>query len=181
MTFGPARGGHQKRGATVTRPMAAIGLTAAVVLSGSLVVSGGQAGSPSLNRPESDEDEQRAAERLTIRVCADCHSLAVMTAERRTPAAWLDIVEEMGTRSDATPAELVSIRAFLTRTRGLVAVNTAPAADFVAVLGLSDDVAEAVVAYRTRHGRLSDRDALLNVPAVDKSSLGRDADALWFD
>jgi len=168
------------RGVTVTNTMAAICLTAAIVLKGSLVVSGVQELS-SLSRPGSDE--RRAAERLTVRVCSDCHSLAVMTAERRTPGAWLDIVEEMATRSDATSAELTSIRQFLTRTRGIVVVNAAPAADFIAVLGLPQDVAEAVVAYRTAHGRFANLDALLEVPGLSKSNsyLAGDAEALWFD
>jgi competence ComEA-like helix-hairpin-helix protein len=165
-------------GVTVTRTIAAIGLAAAIVLNASLV-SRGQASSSS--QPGSGGDDWHAAERLTVRICSDCHSLAVMTAERRTPNAWLDVVDEMGTRTDATAADLNTIRRFFTRTHGIVEVNTAQAADFVSVLGLSQDVAEAVIAYRTVHGRFADRDAILKVPGLGASGVELDAQALWFD
>ena len=167
-------------GVTVTRTIAAICLTAAIVLKASLVVSGVQESSPPPSRPGGEEDERRAAERLTIRLCSDCHSLAVMTAERRTPSEWQDIVAEMGTRTDGTATELATILHFLTRTRGVVAVNAASAAEFCAVLGLSPDAAAALVAYRAAHGRFADLDALLKVPGLDRSRLERDAEALWF-
>jgi competence ComEA-like helix-hairpin-helix protein len=168
-------------GVTVTRTIAAICLAAAIVLRASLVVSGGQESSPSSTGPSGEEEQRRAAERLTVRLCSDCHSLAVMTAERRTASEWQDVVAEMGTRTDATAAELDTIRQFLTRSRGVVAVNTAPASEFCVVLGWSPDAAAAVVAYRTLHGRFADRDALLKVPGLEISSVERDTEALWFE
>ena len=165
----------------VTRTIAAICFTAAIVLKASLVVSGVQESSLSPSRPGGEEDQGRAAEQLTIRLCSDCHSLSAMTAERRTPSEWQDIIAEMGTRTDGTATQLATIREFLTRTRGVVAVNAASAEEFCAVLGLSPDAAAAVVAYRTAHGRFADRDALLKVPGLDRSRVERDAQSLWFD
>ena len=53
------------------------------------------------------------------------------------------------------------------------AQSPSPVADFMAVLGLSSDVADAVVAYRLAQGRFADRDALLKVPGLDRSRLER--------
>lgn len=169
-------------GLRTLRSVVAAWLTAALVLMGTLVVSGGQESTGLMSQSSRPGDQMAAGERLTTRVCADCHALAVITAQRRTPAAWADIVDAMVNRgAEATALEVSEITRFLTRTRGVVAVNTASAADFVAVLGLSMGAAEAVVAHRTSHGRLGDRDALLEVPGLEGILLEREADALWFD
>lgn len=157
-------------------------LTAAMVLRESLVVSGVQAPPQSSSPPGSEGNGWRTAERLTIKTCADCHVLAVITAERRTASAWLEIVDAMVAKgAEGTATELATIAQFLTRTRGIVAVNTAPAADFVSVLGLSSDEADSVVAYRAAHGRFANVDALLGVPGLNRKSLEREAQALRFD
>jgi DNA uptake protein ComE-like DNA-binding protein len=172
---------------TVTRVLVAIGFTAVIVLQGSPVVSGRQSvhrsGPAAPLAPLTNEDEQRrAAEQLTVKMCSDCHQVAAVTTKRRTARDWQDLVQAMASRGpEATAAELATISQFLTRTRGIVAVNTAPAADFVAVLGLSSEVANAVVAHRTIRGKFADLDALLQVPGLDRSSLERDVQALWFD
>jgi DNA uptake protein ComE-like DNA-binding protein len=154
----------------------------ALVPKGALVGSGVQESGQSPGRPLVEEDDRRAAERLTIRICTDCHALAVITAKRRTASEWQDTVETMAGRTpEATAAELATIGQFLTRTRGIVAVNTAPAADFMAVLGLSSDMANAVVLYRAVHGKFADLDALLKVPGLDRSRLELDVEALRFD
>jgi hypothetical protein len=160
---------------------AALCLAAAIVVEGSPVARVQHDSSTTSGRQALDE-ERRAAERLTTRICTDCHALSAITAERRTPPAWVAIVDEMVMRSpDATPAEVATIRQFLTRTAGIVAVNSAPAADFVTVLGLSRAAAEAVVAHRSAHGTFAGLDALLEVPGLVRSSLEREAQALWFD
>lgn len=162
-------------------PSVVAGLAAAIVLSGALAASGAQASSPSVSRSAAEADDRRAAERLTVRVCSGCHAPEVINAERRTPGDWLRVVEEMAARSDATPVELGTIRDFLARTRGVVAVNTAPAVDFVAVLGLSSEAAQRVVAYREAHGRFTDRPALLKVAGLDTSRTEVDSAALLFE
>ena len=156
-------------------------LTAAMVLRESLVVSGVQAPPQSSSPPGSEGNGWRTAERLTIKTCADCHVLAVITAERRTASAWLEIVDAMVAKgAEGTATELATIAQFLTRTRGIVAVNTAPAADFVSVLGLSSE-ADSVVAYRAAHGRFANVDALLGVPGLNRKSLEREDNTAGFD
>jgi DNA uptake protein ComE-like DNA-binding protein len=83
--------------------------------------------------------------------------------------------------AEATAEELTQIRRFLTRTRGLVAVNSAPAAEFAAVLGLPIEVANSVVAYRTTLTRFPDLEALLRVPGLERSPIEQSVQALRFD
>ena len=80
-----------------------------------------------------------------------------------------------------SPDEFATVRQYLTRHYGTVSVNSAPAADLVAVLGLSTKDAEAVVAYRTAHGKFATIDDLRKVPGLEKIKLDDQAEALRFD
>lgn len=173
---------HAASFASSRRPawLAAMGLAAAVVFTSTLAAAVVQESSPL--RPASEDQERHAAERLTTRLCGDCHALSAITADRRTPGAWREVVEAMASRgAEGTPAELATVTHLLSRTRGIVAVNTAPAADFTDVLGVSSDIADAIVAHRAAHGRFADMDALLAVPGLDRSRVTGDQLALWFD
>jgi competence ComEA-like helix-hairpin-helix protein len=63
---------------------------------------------------------------------------------------------------------------------GLVAVNTAPAEELSAVLGLSPKDAKAIVDYRTAHGKFADADALRKVPEIDTKKIDEQPEALRF-
>lgn len=121
-------------------------------------------------------------EETTVKICTECHEFDQVVAVRRTPLEWKDMVRTMATKgATGSPDELALVRQYLTRYCGEVAVNTAPAADLSAVLGLSSKDAEAVVAYRNEHGKFANLEALAKVPGLDKSKLGEQAEALRFD
>lgn len=167
---------------TGTKTLGSICLAAAIVCRAALEVSGMQGPVQPVSTSASDEHERRAGERLTVRFCSDCHDVATMTTKRRTASEWEETVEIMASRAgEATPADVAAISRYLTRSRGIIAVNSATAAEFVAVLGLSHEVANAVVAYRTAHDKIRDLDALLEIPGLEKSTLERDAQALRFE
>lgn len=128
------------------------------------------------------QDDDEAKEALVHKVCNECHPMDRIVAVRRTAREWKDMITTMaGKGANASPAEFATIRAYLTRWYGVVPVNTAPAADLAAVLGVSDKVAAAIVEFRTAHGKFADLDALAKVPGLDVKELAEDPDALLFD
>jgi competence ComEA-like helix-hairpin-helix protein len=123
-----------------------------------------------------------SGEDTVVKVCTECHEFDQVVALRRTPREWKDMVTTMANKgATGSPDEFAAIRQYLTRHYGLVAVNTAPAADLSAVLGLSQQDADGVVAYRSEHGKFANLEALTRVPGLDKSKLEDQADALRFD
>ena len=160
-------------------------LLAFAVMMVALSVSIGSAARPVLQTPAppvSEEEAARIGEKTTIKICTECHELDQVIKDRRTPQGWKEMVTTMADKGAiATTAEFATARQYLTRYYGIVAVNTAAAADLTAVLGLSPAAAEAVVAYRTTHGKFADLDALAKVPGLDRKKLEEQVEALRFD
>lgn len=160
------------------------GFAASAVILGATIFVRALHGAP-LQDPPSDSTGDAAAqagEDTTVKVCTECHEFDQVVAVRRTPREWKDMVTTMaGKGAIASPDEFAAVREYLTRYYGVVAVNAAPAADLSAVLGLSSKDADAVVTYRTEHGKFASLDALAKVPGLEKSKLEAQADALRFD
>jgi competence protein ComEA len=132
---------------------------------------------------QNDDDLARAGEALVTKVCdTSCHGLEKLDEMRRTTRDWSDQVATMaGKGAMATDAQFGTIKKYLARYYGIVAVNTAPAEELSAVLGFSAKDAQAIVAYRTAHGKFADADALAKVPGIDKSKIEEQPDALLFN
>lgn len=128
------------------------------------------------------DETAKAGEDTTVKVCTECHEFDQVVALRRTPREWKDMVTTMANKgATGSPEEFAAIRQYLTRHYGVVAVNTAPSADLSAVLGLSSQEADGVVAYRSEHGKFANLEALTKVPGLDKSKIEDQPDALRFD
>ena len=122
------------------------------------------------------------AEVTTNTLCSSCHPIAEITGTRHTWPEWNDTVTRMAALGiSATDAQLTTVRLYMTRYYGAVNVNTAPAPEISAVLGLSSKVAAAVVEYRKAHGNFADAAALLNVEGVDKSKIEEQPGAIRFN
>jgi competence ComEA-like helix-hairpin-helix protein len=131
-----------------------------------------------------EEEEAFAvkAEELTYKVCDECHAFDEVSATRRTARDWRASVNLMMTKGAvATKDQLAVITQYLTRYYGVVNVNTAPAEDLSAVLGLSPKDARAIVEYRATIGKFADLAALGKVPGLDMAKLEEQPDALRFD
>ena len=72
----------------------------------------------------------------------------------------------------ATDEQFATVKRYLTRYFAIVSVNTAPAEELSAVLGLSPRDAGAIVEYRKVHGGFADIAALLKVEGIDKAKAG---------
>jgi competence protein ComEA len=129
-----------------------------------------------------DEELDRVGSATTEKVCTECHGIEEVNGTRRTARDWNTVIASMVARgANATDDQLAMIRKYLTRYNGSVAVNTAPAEELSAVLGLSGKDAQAIVEYRTAHGKFADIAGLAKVPGIDTARIEAQADALRFE
>jgi competence ComEA-like helix-hairpin-helix protein len=131
---------------------------------------------------QSDDDLARVGHEMTEKVCTECHEVEVVTALRRTPRDWNNMVTTMAQRgANGTDDQFATIKKYLTRYYGLLAVNSASAEDFSAVLGLTAKDADAIVEYRKANGKFADAAALAKVPGIDAAKVEAQSDALVFN
>jgi competence ComEA-like helix-hairpin-helix protein len=130
-----------------------------------------------------DEDAFAAATEPVIeRVCVQCHTVENFTKRRRTAKEWNDVVNAMAGRGAvATDEDFKHIKRYMTRYYGLVRINTAPAEEISAVLGLSPKAAAAVVEYRKAHGKFTDLAGVEQVEGIDKAKIEDQPDAISFN
>jgi len=128
-----------------------------------------------------EEEFARLGEELTERLCnTQCHGMDKLDM-RRTVREWNDVVSQMVNRGVmGTEQQLAIVRQYLKRYYGIIAINTATAEDLSAVLGFSAKDAQAIVEYRTAHGKFADAAALAEVPGIDKMKLEEQPDAIRF-
>jgi competence ComEA-like helix-hairpin-helix protein len=140
-----------------------------------------QAAAPT-SPPMSDEELARVGEQLVTKVCAtSCHGMEEIDETRRTRAGWIEVVGAMKNKgAQGTDAQFDTIRKYLPRYYGLVAVNAAAPDELSAVMGFSSKDAQAIVAYRTANGPFADIDALRKVPGIDATKIDEQPEALRF-
>ena len=147
-----------------------------------LSVMNGQGAAASTGGDKDEEELARVGEETTDQVCTPCHPWEEFVHLRRSVRDWDYMVTSMAARgARATDAQLTIVKKFLTRYYGVVAINTATAAELTAVLGLTPAEAAAVVKHRTAHGRFPNVAALAKVPGVDAAKLEADPEALRFE
>jgi competence protein ComEA len=118
---------------------------------------------------------------LLFRVCTECHSVDDVTVERRTPADWRRVADDMLRRgAQATEEEIKTLVRYLSLHVGRVNVNRATAEDLTAVLGLPKEQAEAIVAFRTRQGQFHTIADLKSVPGIDGWTIEERKDSIVF-
>jgi competence ComEA-like helix-hairpin-helix protein len=116
------------------------------------------------------------------KTCVTCHPWEHITTRRRTLREWGDVVINMTQRgAQGTDRQFAIVTKFLTRYYGVVDVNTAPAEEISAVLGLSARDAAAIVEHRKTHGKFADAAALGKVQGIDKAKLEEQPEALRFN
>ncbi len=104
-------------------------------------------------------------------VCGRCHTTAVFLNKPRSWDRWNDVFADMTQRgANGTTEQLARVTTYFLENLTLVNVNTSPADELTGVLGIADDVAEAIVARR-QHQPFADIAQLQAVPGVDPAKL----------
>ncbi len=123
-----------------------------------------EAGTAKAADPDPDLQAVRA-------VCGRCHTPAVFMKEPRSWDRWNDVFADMTKRgANGTDEQLARVTTYFLENLTLVNVNTSPADELTGVLGVGDDVAEAIIARRQSQPFASIAQ-LSTVPGVDAAKL----------
>jgi competence ComEA-like helix-hairpin-helix protein len=104
-------------------------------------------------------------------VCGRCHITAVFLKKPRSWDRWNDVFADMTQRgANGTDEQLERVTRYFLENLTLVNVNTSGAEELTGVLGVSDEVAQAVIARRQRQ-RFANIAQLRAVPGVNADKL----------
>ena len=114
-------------------------------------------------------------------MCSDCHDSKRIVARRRTSFEWENTLKEMIMEGAiGTEKDFEGVFNYLVRTFGKVFINTAKSPEIRAVLGITTEQADSIVAYRTANGPFADIEAVKKVPGIEGKKIDELADALAF-
>jgi competence ComEA-like helix-hairpin-helix protein len=117
-------------------------------------------------------------------VCVACHAVTNIRRQRLSRDEWSSEISDMLDRgAKANDDQIAAILDYLTLNFGKdskIRVNTAPMVEFKAVLGLTADEADAMVAYRDANGAFHNLSDLLKVAGVDGKKIEAKKDLLEF-
>jgi competence ComEA-like helix-hairpin-helix protein len=104
-------------------------------------------------------------------VCGRCHTPTVFLREPRSWDRWNDVFADMTRRgAKGTDEQLARVTTYFLENLTLVNVNSSPADELAGVLGVGDDVAQAIITRRERQP-FADIAQLRAVPGVDPDKL----------
>lgn len=104
-------------------------------------------------------------------VCGRCHTPAVFLNQTRSWDRWNDVFADMTQRgANGTDEQLARVTTYFLENLTVVNVNSSPADELAWVLGVRDDVADAIIARRQRQPFTSIAQ-LRAVPGVDPGKL----------
>jgi competence ComEA-like helix-hairpin-helix protein len=104
-------------------------------------------------------------------VCGRCHTPKVFINQPRSWERWNDVFADMTKRgATGTDEQLARVTTYFLENLTLVNVNSSPADELALVLGVGDDVAQAIIARR-QHQPFANIAQLRAVPGVDPDKL----------
>jgi len=116
-----------------------------------------------------------------FKVCKECHGPESVLGQLKTREEWSKTLDDMAANgATGTDEEWTAILDYLDTHYSLILVNTAPAKDLALKLGVSAEVAEAIVRMRTDKGKFTSIDDLKRVPGLDSVKLDSQKDRLIF-
>jgi competence ComEA-like helix-hairpin-helix protein len=115
---------------------------------------------------DADEDLQAVQQ-----VCGRCHKTSLFTSQPRSWDRWNDVFADMTKRgASGTEEQLARVTTYFLENLTLVNVNSSPADELAWVLGVRDDVAQAIIARRERQP-FANVAQVCEVPGVDRSKV----------
>jgi len=113
-------------------------------------------------------------------VCGRCHTTAVFLNQPRSWDRWNDVFADMTKRgANGTDEQLARVTTYFLENLTLVNVNTSPADELAGVLGVGDEVANAIIARRQREP-FANIAQLRAVPGVDPDKLEQRKNRILF-
>ena len=113
-------------------------------------------------------------------VCGKCHTIAVFLNQARSWERWNDVFADMTQRgASGTDEQLAQVTVFFLENLTLVNVNRSPAEELAGVLGVTDEVAQDIIARRERQP-FANLAQLRSVPGVDAAKLDQRKNRILF-
>jgi len=113
-------------------------------------------------------------------VCGRCHTTGVFLNQTRSWERWNDVFADMTQRgANGTDEQLAQVTTFFLENLTLVNINSSPAEELAGVLGVSDDVAQEIIARRERQP-FANLVQLRAVPGVDAAKLDQRKSRILF-
>jgi competence ComEA-like helix-hairpin-helix protein len=104
-------------------------------------------------------------------VCGKCHTTAIFEGKPRSWDRWNDLFADMTQRgANGTTEQLMRVTRYFLENLTLVNINTSPAEEIAGILGVTDEVAEAITERRQKQ-RFNSIADLRAVPGVDAANL----------
>ena len=123
-------------------------------------------GAAAAGAADADPDLQAVKE-----VCGRCHAPSVFMKQARSWDRWNDVFADMTQRgAKGTDEQLARVTTYFLENLTLVNVNNSPADELTGVLGVSDEVAQAIIERRQRQP-FANLAQLSAVPGVDSARL----------
>jgi competence ComEA-like helix-hairpin-helix protein len=137
-------------------------------------------------RAQKDFPEAPAKEYVT-RICLQCHEPAQLLSQKKSESDWKSTVARMAQKGVPAPSEQYdAVAAYMAKYFGKeedhtkINMNKAKADEIVAAIGLTPDEANALVAYREKHGEYREWGEMLVVYGVDGRKLEANKDKMSF-
>jgi competence ComEA-like helix-hairpin-helix protein len=123
-----------------------------------------------------------AGKDVAVRICSECHPITNVTKHRESRAGWGTILEKMiGEGAHIPDDDWETLVAYLSVTLGKkVKINEATAAVIADTFDIDDDLAAAVVKYRTQKGPFKTWKDVAAVPGMDAKRVEEQKDNLIF-
>lgn len=127
------------------------------------------------------------AKEYVSQICLQCHQPAMLLGQRRTETDWKRTVARMATKGvPGTPEQFDAIAAYMAKNFGKTEdasklnMNKAGADELVNVIGLTQDEARAVIAFRNKHGDFREWGDMLVIYGVDGLKIEAAKDKMSF-
>jgi competence protein ComEA len=119
-----------------------------------------------------------------VKTCGECHGYDSIRKQRLSRDGWSEKIDDMVDHgAKATGEEFAAILNYLTENFGTdfkIRMNTAPFGELKAVLKLTNEETDAVIAYRQRSGGFQQGSDVLKVPGVDAKKIAAAKDRMAF-
>jgi competence protein ComEA len=111
----------------------------------------------------------------TQRICGACHGAEIVIGRKMDKEGWTQLVISMVQRgAQGTDDEFSEIVDYLTANfspDSKININKAVSKDFQTALGISGELGDAIVQYRTDKGDFKSVDDLKKVPGIDAAKI----------
>jgi hypothetical protein len=113
-------------------------------------------------------------------VCGRCHTIAVFQDKPRSWERWNDVFADMTKRgANGTDEQLERVTRYFLENLTVINVNTSGAEELAGVLGVSDEVAQDIIARRQRQP-FANMAELRAVPGVNADKLEERKSRIFF-